>query len=70
MNSSDVDIERMRTAIGRLLDHDNRHGGDAIAATAVQVWRTGRRKLDRGLIPDGSHAEYVSTVAEVAQIAG
>ncbi|WKK22183.1 XRE family transcriptional regulator [Streptomyces olivoreticuli] len=70
MNSSDVDIEHMRTAIGRLLDHDNRYGGDAVAAAAVQVWRTGRRKLDRGLVPDGSHAEYVSTVAEVAQIAG
>ncbi len=70
MNSSDMDIEHMRTAIGRLLDHDNRHGGDAVAATAVQVWRTAQRKLDRGLIPVGSHKEYASTVAEVAQITG
>ncbi|MFF4407793.1 helix-turn-helix domain-containing protein [Streptomyces sp. NPDC001404] len=66
----DVDIEHMRTTVGYLLDHDNRHGGAVVAPVAVQVWRAGQKRLDTGLVPDSVHPEYLAAVAEVAEIAG
>lgn len=66
----DADIEHMRATIGHLLEHDNRYGGDAVAQAAVQVWQVGQKRLDGGLVPAGAQPEYLSTVAEVAEISG
>ncbi|MFQ6197408.1 hypothetical protein [Streptomyces sp. NPDC000405] len=60
----------MRTTIGYLLDRDNKYGGDAVAGAAVQVWRAGQQKLDAGSVPGKAQAEYLATVAEVAEVSG
>lgn len=54
----------VQNAVGYLLEHDNRHGGDHVADAAVQVWRAERAKL-RG---DDKHR--LAQVAELAEVAG
>jgi len=66
----DGDIAHMRASVAHLLEHDSRYGGTAVAPAAVQVWRTGQRKLERGGIPDRARRGYQSAVAELAEIAG
>lgn len=66
----DADIIRMRSAIASFLAHDNRYGGDAVAHAAVQIWQEGQRALDKYEVPKSVEREYISTVSEVAEIAG
>ncbi|MBH1936028.1 hypothetical protein I5Q34_17425 [Streptomyces sp. AV19] len=65
-----VELAHMRSSVAHFLDHDNLYGGDTVAAAAVQVWRAGQRRLDRGSLPEGVTREYLAAVAEVAQVAG
>ncbi|MFI9721399.1 helix-turn-helix domain-containing protein [Streptomyces sp. NPDC052396] len=67
---ADDELRHMRATVRHLLDHDNRHGGDAVASAAVQVWRTGQRKLDSGSVPSRSQLGYLGMLAELAEIAG
>ncbi|MFI1967673.1 helix-turn-helix domain-containing protein [Streptomyces cinnamoneus] len=66
----DGEIAHMRATVAYLLDHDNRYGADAVAPAAVQVWNAAQRKLDSGRVPAHALREYVSEVAELAQVAG
>ncbi|PHQ53445.1 hypothetical protein BLA24_00480 [Streptomyces cinnamoneus] len=68
--NTDSDLGHLRATVAYLLDHDNRYGGDAIAPAAVRVWKTAQRKLDTGSVPDRLKCEYLTAVAELAQVAG
>ncbi|MDT0303058.1 hypothetical protein [Streptomonospora wellingtoniae] len=63
-------IGHMREAVDRLVAHDSRHGGDAIAPAAVRVWRDAQRRLASGAVPGPYRRDYLASVAEVAELAG
>lgn len=54
----------VRNAVGWLLAHDNRHGGDHVADAAVQVW-----EAERGRIT-GDDKRHLAQVAEIGEVAG
>ncbi|NEC11420.1 helix-turn-helix transcriptional regulator [Streptomyces sp. SID8014] len=54
----------VRDAVGWLLAHDNRHGGDHVAEAAVQVW-----EAERGRITGGDK-QHLAQVAETGEVAG
>lgn len=64
------EMDRIRSAIRCLLDHDNHHGGDTIAPAARQMWRAASLRLDKGEIPESHQRAYMMLVAELAEIAG
>ncbi|QCX82951.1 Helix-turn-helix domain protein (plasmid) [Streptomyces sp. YIM 121038] len=51
-------------AVGWLLAHDNRHGGDRVADAAVQVWEDERRRIT------GTDKRQLARVAEIGEVAG
>ncbi|MEW2545142.1 helix-turn-helix transcriptional regulator [Streptomyces sp. NPDC047002] len=51
-------------AVGYLLEHDNRHGGDHVADAAVQVWRAQTDQLV------GADKRRLAAVAEIGEVAG
>lgn len=51
-------------AVGYLLEHDNRHGGDHVADAAVQVWRAEKAHLS------GADKRHLAAVAEIGEVAG
>ncbi|MFE7674919.1 helix-turn-helix domain-containing protein [Streptomyces albidoflavus] len=64
---ADVDREPddyVRNAVGWLLAHDNRHGGDHVASAATQVW-----EAERGRIT-GDDKHHLAQVAEIGEVAG
>ncbi|KPI29327.1 helix-turn-helix domain protein [Actinobacteria bacterium OK074] len=66
----DTDIEHMKTSAAHVLKHADRHGGDSVASTAVQVWKSAQRKLDAGDIPEEARNRYLAAVSESAEVAG
>ncbi|MFJ7242818.1 helix-turn-helix domain-containing protein [Streptomyces olivaceus] len=54
----------VQDAVGWLLAHDNRHGGDHVADAAVQVW-----EAERGRITGGDKRQ-LAQVAEIGEVAG
>ncbi|MEU9403489.1 helix-turn-helix transcriptional regulator [Streptomyces sp. NPDC048242] len=54
----------VQDAVGWLLAHDNRHGGDHVADAAVQVW-----EAERGRIT-GEDKQHLAQVAEIGEVAG
>lgn len=55
----------VRNAVGFLLEHDNRHGGDNVASAAKQVWKSEQAKLKTD-----DDKEKLSGLAEIAEVAG
>ncbi|WP_431980599.1 helix-turn-helix domain-containing protein [Streptomyces qinglanensis] len=51
-------------AMGWLLAHDNRHGGDHVADAAVQVWEAERSRIT------GEDKQHLAHVAEIGEVAG
>ncbi|MEU1304894.1 helix-turn-helix transcriptional regulator [Streptomyces shenzhenensis] len=54
----------VQDAVGWLLAHDNRHGGDHVADAAVRVW-----EAERGRIT-GEDKQHLAQVAEIGEVAG
>ncbi|MER5972915.1 helix-turn-helix transcriptional regulator [Streptomyces sp. NPDC002055] len=54
----------VQDAVGWLLAHDNRHGGDHVADAAAQVW-----EAERGRIT-GDDKQHLAQVAEIGEVAG
>ncbi|MET8619345.1 helix-turn-helix transcriptional regulator [Streptomyces albidoflavus] len=54
----------VRDAVGWLLAHDNRHGGDHVAEAAVQVWEAERARIT------GGDKQHLAQVAEIGEVAG
>ncbi|ANH91697.1 hypothetical protein A8713_11360 [Streptomyces sp. SAT1] len=54
----------VQDAVGWLLAHDNRHGGDHVADAALQVW-----EAERGRIT-GEDRQHLAQVAEIGEVAG
>ncbi|MYZ10677.1 helix-turn-helix domain-containing protein [Streptomyces sp. SID2999] len=54
----------VRDAVGWLLAHDDRHGGDHVADAAVQVWEAERRRIK------GDDKQRLAQVAEIGEVAG
>lgn len=65
-----ADIAYMRESAAYLLGHGDRHGGDAVASAAVQVWQSAQRRLDAGEVPEKEQRGYLSAVSEAAEVAG
>lgn len=64
------DTERMHATIAHLVDLDGRYGGDDIAGMAARVWADGKRRLDRGAVPERQRSDYTAALAEMAEVAG
>ncbi|RCV47707.1 helix-turn-helix domain-containing protein [Marinitenerispora sediminis] len=64
------EVAHLHDTIRHLVALDGRYGGDAIAATAVQVWRTAHRQLDRVATEGPDGRAYLAAVAELAELAG
>lgn len=54
----------MRNAVGWLLRHDNRHGGDQVADAALQAWHAEKARLN------GDDKGHLAAVAEIGEVAG
>ncbi|MFW6691595.1 helix-turn-helix domain-containing protein [Streptomyces sp. MAR4 CNX-425] len=54
----------VQDAVGWLLAHDNRHGGDHVADAAVQVWQAERGRIT------GETKKQLAQVAEIGEVAG
>ncbi|MFG2814675.1 helix-turn-helix domain-containing protein [Streptomyces sp. NPDC048410] len=54
----------VRDAVGWLLAHDDRHGGDHVADAAVQVWEAERARIK------GDDKQRLAQVAEIGEVAG
>ncbi|MET9863005.1 XRE family transcriptional regulator [Streptomyces smyrnaeus] len=55
----------VKAAVGPLLRHEDRHGGDAVASAACRIWLAERARLSPNV-----GKEHLADVAELAQIAG
>ncbi|QIQ06055.1 hypothetical protein [Streptomyces liangshanensis] len=58
------DREAVRLSIGKLLDHDRRHGPEQVADAALALWRNHAHTTGRVRTP------HLATEAEIAQVAG
>ncbi|MFH9430012.1 hypothetical protein ACH4JZ_17190 [Streptomyces sp. NPDC017615] len=54
----------VKDAVGWLLAYDDRHGGDHVADTAVQIWEAERRRIT------GEDKQHLAQAAEIGEVAG
>ncbi|MEU4110330.1 XRE family transcriptional regulator [Streptomyces sp. NPDC027717] len=54
----------VKDAVGWLLAHDDRHGGDHVADAAVQIWEAERRRIT------GEDKQHLAQAAEIGEVAG